>query len=222
MNLFIQNKLSLLGTEEDISNLARKESAKILVISDSHGKVETLKDILKKFGSKVDAFVFCGDGCEDVGVLTNYSCLPKVIAMIHGNNDESEMNIELKNDSGKQTKVIKVPAAVTFNAANTNVLVTHGHIFGVHFGVAGLENHSNNTGASLILYGHTHVAKITESNGKTFINPGSCALPRRGLPPSFAIVELSQGKKPYCTFYEIKFSLSNGFEFVPFNPEVRE
>lgn len=218
MNSLNQHILNLLGSDEKIAELANKESATILAVSDSHGRPEMLKVILQEFGPKADALVFCGDGTEDLNLFLSSTFIPPVIALVHGNGDESSMKISKDNIVLSK---IKVPAAITFNCAGTNVMVTHGHMFGVYYGTAGLENHAKETGASLILYGHSHVADITEQKDYTFINPGSCSLPRQGLPPSFAVIKTAGSKRPECTFYEIKVSLSEGIHFVPFSPALR-
>lgn len=220
MNTLNQHKLYLLGSDEKISELSNKESAVILAVSDSHGRLEILKTILKEFGPKADALVFCGDGIEDLNKILNEDFIPPVVALVHGNGDESTMKL-IVNNAYYISSEIKVPAAVNFNAAGTNILVTHGHMFGVYYGTAGLENHAKETGASLVFYGHSHIADISEQSGFTFINPGSCSLPRQGLPPSFAIIKTAGSKRPECTFYEIKVSLSEGFKFVPFSPALR-
>lgn len=219
MNELTQHKLFLLGSEKSIHDLSIKSCATILTISDSHGNSDILNSIVNEFGTKSDALVFCGDGTQDFfNILTSLNT-PPVVALVHGNCDESSMTIKSKSSDFQQ---IKVPAAITFNAAGTNIMITHGHIFGVHYGTAGLENHAKDTDASLILYGHTHVADITENNGFTLINPGSCTNPRQGLPPSFALIKLEKNKDPFCTFYEIRVSLSEGIHFIPFNPEMRK
>lgn len=220
MNELKQHKLYLLGSDDAVSELSKKECATILAVSDSHSRPEILNAVLKEFGPKADALAFCGDGTEDLNQFITQSFIPPVVALVHGNGDESSMELNVSRNSSRAA-TIKVPAAVNFNAAGTNILVTHGHMFGVYYGTAGLENHAKETGASLVLYGHSHVADISYNDGFTFINPGSISLPRQGLPPSFALIKTSQNAKPECTFYEIKASLSEGIHFVPFSPALR-
>lgn len=229
MNTLKQHKLFLLGSDNAVDALAKKECATILAISDSHGQTDILKAILKRFAPQVDALAFCGDGVEDlVSILnsldSNYDFrenFPSVIAAVHGNGDESSIHVDFQPSDDPSIHEIKVPAAISFFAANTNILVTHGHMFGVYYGTAGLENHAKETNSKVILFGHSHIADIIEENGFTLINPGSCSSPRQGLPPSFAVLKIFQNNPVECTFYEIKVSLSEGINFVPFSPRMR-
>lgn len=229
MNSLIQNKAFLLGSPEAISELAKKEKAKILAVSDSHGRPEMLRKILEHFSGQADLLVFCGDGSEDMGLILSmakehgsmHRDFPPVAAIVHGNGDDNSLKVDFDPNPESGENALKVPAAITVFAAGMNILVTHGHMFGVYYGTAGLENHAKETGASLVLFGHTHIADRSENNGITFINPGSCSLPRQGLPPSCALLEISDQKNISCTFYEIKISLSDGISFAPFAPELR-
>lgn len=229
MNELKQHKLFLLGSNEAVDALAKKDCATILAVSDSHGRPEILKTILKRFSSQADALAFLGDGCADlVHILNNLdsnkdlqTSLPPVIAMVHGNGDESVFDVDFYPSEDLNVRTLKAPAAITFFAAGKNVLVTHGHMFGVYYGTAGLENHAKKSESKIILYGHSHVADISENNGITFINPGSCSLPRQGLPPSIAEIKIHFTGEIECTFYEIKASLSEGIKFVPFSPLMR-
>lgn len=230
MNALTQHKLLLLGSEQDVENLAKKDSATILAISDSHGRPELLNIILDKFAKQSDILAFCGDGCNDIAKILNSfdsgsrlaADFPPVMAMVHGNGDESLIDVDFTTDPDSGSKKIKAPAAISFYAAKTNILITHGHMFGVYYGTAGLENHAKETDSKIVLYGHSHIADISKNNGLTFINPGSISLPRQGLPPSFAVIKISsEGKNIDCTFYEIKASLSEGIHFVPFSPDRR-
>lgn len=47
----------------------------------------------------------------------------------------------------------------------------------------------------IMVYGHTHVATISEEDDLLIINPGSANLPRGGMPASVAILE-TLGEKP--------------------------
>ena len=51
--------------QEKTKNLANKESAKILVISDSHGQTRNLRSVLEAQKNTCDALVFTGDGISE-------------------------------------------------------------------------------------------------------------------------------------------------------------
>ena len=60
------------------------------------------------------------------------------------------------------------------------LFLTHGHTFSP-------ENLPKLHGISYFFSGHTHVSGITKNGDLTMCNPGSCALPKDGKPPSVAI-----------------------------------
>lgn len=233
MNLLQQTKSFLTGSEDDINSLAKKESAVILAVSDSHGRSEVLKQILNTFGHEADLLVFCGDGAPDFIQYIEHAKknkreaknIPPVCAVVQGNGDDNyyPVSFNLSHEkSSRENFLFQVPKSVSLTAAGTNIFVTHGHSFGVYYGLDDLSTAASQNKNSLCFYGHTHIAARTEINGVTLINPGSCALPRRGLPPSFAIIKIpGEYEKISSSFYEIKLSLTDGFSFEQFSPEMR-
>src|SRR5574344_970560 len=95
MNSLIQDTSLLIGTREAIVSLAKKESASILVVSDSHYASSILYRIIKERGPRNDAFVFCGDGMSDIAAVMEKAateesfsyCMPPVISIVEGNGD---------------------------------------------------------------------------------------------------------------------------------------
>jgi putative phosphoesterase len=49
-------------------------------------------------------------------------------------------------------------------------------------------------GFHVVLHGHTHVPRDEVACGIRWLNPGCISHPRRGLPPSFAWLEVAGGK----------------------------
>ena len=66
MNSLTQIESNLIGSRQAILDLENKNSANILVISDTHGDYDVLCDIIEEFGVVSDALVFCGDGICDI------------------------------------------------------------------------------------------------------------------------------------------------------------
>ena len=95
MNTLLQDESLLIGSREEIQKLATKDSARILVVSDSHGAYSNLLLILRQFGVASDALVFCGDGICDISKLISNAVdeaeikaiIPPVIGIVEGNND---------------------------------------------------------------------------------------------------------------------------------------
>ena len=65
MNKLLQFEDGILASADDVEILKNKENAKILVISDSHGNINYVKEIITKLGSGCDCLIFTGDGIFD-------------------------------------------------------------------------------------------------------------------------------------------------------------
>lgn len=224
MQKFFQtDKFMITSSQEQISALSDKQSAKVLVISDSHGYSWLLRKIMEEFNG-CDALLFCGDGIKDL--LQNLEeafldenfakYIPPVIAFVQGNNDDNSYSFY--NAIDKQITTINVPAKQFINIAGTNVMLTHGHLYSLFDNGQELIEDAKVSNAQVILFGHTHIGCAID-NGKTLLlNPGSISRPR-GCPASFAMLEFKKGKKlPYYYLIEIKTSLVNNAEYKAFTP----
>ena len=77
------------------------------------------------------------------------------------------------------------------------MLVTHGHYYFVSRNHDRLVEKAREDNCQIAMYGHTHTPVIEEEDGILVINPGSLTYPRqRGRRPSYAVMELEQGKAP--------------------------
>ncbi|MGN0739454.1 MAG: YfcE family phosphodiesterase [Treponema sp.] len=223
----------LICSETDATELAQKEQAVILALSDSHGKSETLKIILEEFAPQCDMIAFCGDGASDLILNLELARknkkfgknFPAVTAIVQGNGDDNLFPVNFSQSlmpKKKDESELFIPKIISAKVAGKNLLLTHGNSFGVYYGISNLEQYANQENSDLVLFGHTHIADRTDTATTTFINPGSCSLPRQGLPPSFALIKIpGDNEKVTCTFYEIKVSLSQGILFEPFSPVMR-
>lgn len=193
LNSFVQEIHNLVGAPEDIEALAKKDHARILICSDSHGHPEVLEKIIENFGSTCDGFAFCGDGAGDVAAVIRRAkidaefakLVPAVIAFVRGNGDPS--SYPLSDDFS-----LKIPESQILNVNGRNLMFVHGHRQGVDFGLEnyGLEMQVNE--CCVGFYGHTHIAYEETIEKYKFVNPGSCARPRGGQPPSFAIATVEK------------------------------
>ena len=60
---------------------------------------------------------------------------------------------------------------------------THGHLYGVKTaGTALLEKRAAEENCDIILYGHTHTARVEYRDGRYILNPGSLRQPAEGHP----------------------------------------
>ncbi len=238
MNELFLTDSSVFGSEKALKSLSEKTEASILVISDSHGNRSILQTIITEFGKYADALIFCGDGIQDFLAVLDaaYSSkklravIPPVAAFVGGNGDSDTGYVSFNPDASKYTPAkdglvdIIIPRRNTITAAGCKILFTHGHLQGVYYGLTNLSLAAKEEEAGLVLFGHTHVpffasdassdshdANIRET---IFLNPGSCSLPRRNFPPSFAVVRIEQGgKKIDANYFSINSSILDKISF---------
>ncbi len=237
----LQQDSGLIGSANDIAALSKAEDAEVLVVSDSHGRKEVLRAIIERFGEGRAAVVFCGDGIGDFCAALSHTqrsrrfarCFPPVAAFVRGNGDYDFFSVDFNPDPASALRggaanahtdggrEIRVPHVQMLKVSGMNILVTHGHSDGAYYGLGRLAQRASEEAADIVFYGHTHVPSRKEIDMAYFINPGSCSLPR-GMKrvPSFAVVKVSGGQeRAETTFFSVRPSLSEGFEFMPFSPE---
>lgn len=147
---------------------------RILVISDSHGRVNAIDKAILEQKDVKDIF-FLGDRLEDIEQLI--PLYPeRRFHLVSGNCDY--------NSSEKSQDVITLD--------NVKILFTHGHNFSVKYGLSRIREAAKQISANLVLYGHTHVANTEYVDGIYFVNPGSLSSPREGG-PSYAFVDIEKG-----------------------------
>lgn len=205
-----QHKQNVIGSREAIAALENKDHARLLVLSDSHGKYSTMDSIVRGYGAECDALIFCGDGVCDIAQLLYMAktdkklmdCLPPVIAAVRGNCDPGSYPL----DKG----TLYFSEMIELKVNGTGILISHGHMQNVDYGVETLGLEMQVSGCSTGFYGHTHVA--SEDNFRNFkiVNPGSCARPRGGQQAGFAIATVEK------SFVDIAFITTEGRIWNPF------
>lgn len=162
---------------------------KLLVISDTHGRIGPIADIIDRMDD-IDMLVHLGDYDEDAKILAeqfglDYICVP-------GNMDGC-----MRTEEGE--KILATEYG--------RVLLTHGHLRGAGGGTDRLIYAALEKDCKAVFFGHTHRSLFEESpEGVTALNPGSCSMPRDGNPPSYAIVRTSEERLEcgICFFGEHK------------------
>lgn len=125
---------------------------------------------------KPDLILFLGDGIRDCQEIFN--CYPHIpLRAVRGNCDFGAN--ELDRDE--------------FICDNKRIVMTHGHLYNVKLGYAGLVNMACCAGADAVLFGHTHRKFYAVIDGLHVINPGSVG---RGMNP-FGVLEIKNGKMSY-------------------------
>lgn len=138
---------------------------KLLVLSDSHGRVGLIQDIIDK--EKFDKLIFLGDGLRDFDYIEDERIL-KIAGNcdFFANNEAKEMRLEI---------------------CGVKILATHGHIYNVKRGLGGIVNEAKKKGINLVLFGHTHTSFCETVDETMFLNPGSVANGK------YTLIELANG-----------------------------
>ncbi len=147
---------------------------RIIVISDTHGREYKLRDIIAD-QPEAGALICLGDGVKKVEEIMEEYPHIKFFA-VRGNCDSASLHrdFDIIEMSGKE------------------LLITHGHTYGVKFGLEKFIRSAKNLGVDIALYGHTHVADNTYLHGLYILNPGSVA---SGNPfNSYATIDIVNGQ----------------------------
>ena len=146
---------------------------RILVISDSHRNGRVIEKILYAQPTASHVF-FLGDIASDIEDF-EYIFPEKRFHILSGNCDYF---------STVQTVGVEIIEGV-------KILYTHGHTFGVKYGVERLKEAAKQNASQIVLYGHTHIPKILYEDGLYIVNPGSCSSPREGIYPTYAVIDIT-------------------------------
>lgn len=197
-------KKGVFGKPESLRNLEKKESAELLLMSDSHGDYNTVAHILKNYGSRVDALLFSGDGISD---FLNYitiarhdealrHTLPEIICIVSGNGDFKKYSFnpsQGKSDSGSES-FLEFPDTIFLSVSCKKILLTHGHGFFVEDSFSNILNFASVKNCDIVVFGHLHIPYNQKMANILFINPGSVSRPRMGSKKSFALLKLQKDK----------------------------
>lgn len=154
---------------------------KVLLMSDTHGRLDNAKMIIERLlPDHLDAVLHCGDYIHDTTSLArdypsiNFYAVPGNCDLFYGGGTESDKLVMLEN----------VP-----------IFMTHGHRYDVKWGsYDSLIDDAQAHDAKVAVCGHSHEAYIDKKDGVLVINPGSLTLPRDSFHPSYALLELQDGK----------------------------
>ena len=168
---------------------------KILLIGDTHGKLNRLRDIWPKL-TDIDLIAHTGDHYSDARRLAGELAVP--VAAVGGNCD----------GSGPEMQIIDTEYG--------RILLTHGHREGVKYDLNTLRYRALEEGCRAVFYGHTHQSSVAEQEGIYFVNPGSLTLPRDQKSGSYAIVRTAEDRFDasivyYDTIMGRKTSPASGF-----------
>ena len=160
---------------------------RIIVLSDTHGAVHRLNNIVKKHLHDTDLFLHLGDGAKEwIDLSNNYPQLN--MKMVSGNCDST---------------VYKLPNELILNEEGYSILASHGDLYQVKFGLDNIIRRAKEISAAIILYGHTHQSFTNYQDGIYIFNPGSLGRPSCGI-QSYGILDLTSNGV-VCSIAEEKF-----------------
>lgn len=132
-------------------------ATQFVVMSDSHGDYDIVKDIKDRYQGKVDAIFHNGDS-----ELKSSDPVWDGIYVVRGNCDY--------DDGYPENNVVELNGIT--------IAQTHGHLYQINFMWDRLDLFAQEAGADICLYGHLHRASAWRMEDIVFINPGSVIQPR--------------------------------------------
>jgi len=139
---------------------------KVLVISDSHGNyAHALK--AHELAGPVDHVIHLGDGADDARLMEEVLEVP--VHRVAGNCDYEP----------------QLPKELTLEFGECRIFLTHGNRHYVKSGLGELIGKGVEVGATVVLYGHTHLPAVESAEGMLLVNPGTL---KEGFPGSYAIL----------------------------------
>ncbi len=150
---------------------------KVIIISDSHGNLDNVRKIMEK-EKDVDRVIHLGDLIGQDEQLKMICDCP--IYAVRGNGDFWSKN----------------PMSDTVEIGKNKIFITHGHNFGVDFGIDRLCYAAKEQGCNIAMYGHTHVPENSVFGGIIVVNPGSVSRPRQlNHKPTYAVMKVDEKGK---------------------------
>lgn len=165
---------------------------KYLFASDLHGSRTSAEAVLDRMAAeKADRLILLGDllyhgprnplpeGHDPKSVAELFNAMPIKPLAVRGNCDAEIDQMVLQFPIMADYMLLPLPEGKT-------AFITHGHLFN-------LANRPPYRAGDVLIHGHTHVNTVETSDGLTYINPGSAALPKEGQPKSYMTLDWEQG-----------------------------
>ena len=152
----------------------------ILVISDSHGRYESIPLLLDRYTNKVQTVVHLGDNARDL--LQYESKYPALdLVAVAGNSDFSTC--------APKERILTLGEPVS-----QRILVMHGHTHNVKMNLDRLMYYTQEKEVNACLFGHSHIPTVFSHESVFFMNPGSISEPRGMSKAGYGLITIdSQG-----------------------------
>lgn len=147
---------------------------RVLIVSDTHGKHENLEKVLE-IEDSFDRVFHLGDAQVTKQELESLTGCP--VDVVAGNMDFRS----------------EAPSEKLVEIEDYTVFLCHGHRYHVNETLLTLEYAARSKGADVVLYGHTHVPFLDESEDLWIMNPGSLSEPRPWkASPSYGVLNIDE------------------------------
>ncbi|MEN2765702.1 metallophosphoesterase family protein [Ornithinibacillus xuwenensis] len=163
----------------------------VVILSDSHGLREEILEIRARH--QADYAIHCGDS----ELEENAKELEDVIT-VAGNCDFT---------SSFPTEQKKTIDGVTF-------FIVHGHLHQVKMNLLNLTYRADEVNASIVCFGHTHIAGAEKVGQKLFINPGSILLPRMRPEKTYTVLSWQAINSIEVNYFTLTGDRVDGLSFV--------
>lgn len=157
---------------------------KVLVISDTHGRLANLERVLDKV-CPLDLILHLGDIEGDHDIIRSMAGCP--VVAVKGNNDFFS----------------KDPSEQVVELGKHKALLAHGHRHNVYFGTDRLEWRARELGADIVFHGHTHVPHMDLSGDVWVMCPGSITQPRGGSRYSYIVLDIDRNGEVHPTMCQL-------------------
>lgn len=159
---------------------------KILAISDNHGDCVNVRRVAE-LERDIDLVFHLGDFVRTDRAIKAIFDVP--VDFVPGNMDFDSI----------------LPEEAVIKKCGFSIFLTHGHLYMARMGSDVIAAEAASRGASIALYGHTHMPSMGYIRGVMVCNPGSISRPRQAdRRPSYGILTLTEGREPE---FEIKYLL---------------
>jgi len=163
--------------EREAKDLPKGNALRIGVLSDTHHDESAVRRLMERLlaDGPLSALCFLGDCATDLLAIAD--CLPAsdntALHAVRGNNDI----------------LSALPDERIVCLGGKKLLLVHGHLQRVKMHRLGLLLHAEESGADVVLFGHTHRQECAYERGILLLNPGAAC----GAHPSCAAITLRGG-----------------------------
>lgn len=151
----------------------------IAVLSDSHYVKRNLHQVSECI-QNADIILHLGDGILD---------LEEIVDGFSG---------EVFGVTGNCDFTREYPKERILDISGKKIFMTHGHEYNVKMGYNNIFYKGKEIGADIVLFGHSHLAMIEDTDGILMMNPGSVYSGYGGSGRTIGFIELEENKKPYA------------------------